>query len=160
MAKLCNVEIKDLKTNEINGNTYYTGEIYYLGKKLGFWRQTDEDDFFNFNISLLNEAMELYKEKYFKRIISKYATPSMLMAELVNLINVENIYKTLRQRGFITLVEIADKNWTYYHFTEHTSGQELEQFIDNSVNNFMMNNSSKVKPEINIYRSLNDFNLN
>ena len=116
MAKLCGVQIKNVKT--FRGREYpvnYQGVVYLDGKKLGFWSQDGDGavyDNFEFNSKPIDDIAEEYGKAHGKDM--EYWDATSFMAELVNFHCLEKTYKNLSKKGFPTVLFLTDKD-DYYN---------------------------------------------
>lgn len=105
MASIKGVSIKGLKS--FRGVEYpinYQGNVYYQGKKLGFWSQDDwgGPDKYDFNTNVLDKVVE---EHYGKNSIYNL---DCLIGEILNLIDYEKAYKKAIKNHFSAFVVITD----------------------------------------------------
>lgn len=115
MAKLCGVQIKNVKT--FRGMEYpvnYQGMVYLNGQKLGYWSQDGNGaviDNFEFNSKPIDDIAEEYGKAHGKDM--EYWDATSFMAELVNFHCLEKTYKSLSKKGFPTVLFLTDEDEYY-----------------------------------------------
>lgn len=163
MANFNKIEIKALKSfKDHEGMNIFQGNIYYKGKKLGFWCQDYNGgicDNYDFDESILNEEVEKFKKsKYCEKKYAEYTTLDTILAFLVNLKADEKDYKKNIKNGFPITYIITDN----FHYG--IMGMKTEKFMEtkdfkkwkeNTKKTFFKN--SKISEKI--YKSLEDFNI-
>lgn len=159
MASIKGIEIKNIKT--FRGVEYpvnYQGNIYYNGKKLGFWSQDSWSgpDSYEFNTSKLDQIAKDY-----------YGPDSIydldcLIDEVLTLKNYEKSYKKAVKEGFLTLAVVTDG---YSEIAIKISSKvdkediikDYRQYIDKYVDK----STNHVRDNVKIYafKSLSDFTM-
>lgn len=113
MAKINNVEIKNLKSYIGREGVAYQGDVWYNGKKLGFWSQDGNGaicDTFYFDESLLDKPCQDFYEgfpdsyKYKKFCKNK----EVFLNQLVLLKQDEKGIKKMFKKGFPSVIFVTD----------------------------------------------------
>lgn len=108
MAKIAGFELKAVKSfKDHDGYTIYQGNVYFKGKKLGFWSQDGwgGPDRYEFDERPYNEALvKVTVEDYpvLTHCFELGLTPNMdiLMGELIELKDTEKQYKAALKKGY------------------------------------------------------------
>ena len=164
MASINEIEIKSLKEFKGHeGEPLFQGDIYYKGKKLGFWSQDAHGgicDNFGFNEEILNEevkrfvASDMVEERY-----KEFAGLEILLSNLVELMEREKQYKKFLKKGLFTTVLITDDYHCFYGACSKSKEDALEEFkdyIEESKKKCFKNKKAKVL----VFTDLNDFKIN
>ena len=130
------------------GEPLVQADIYYLGKKIGFWRMGDyggEDDFLGvdshflpkeyFDTIRMNWKNPLQDEEDFKNyVFSDESVASSFFAHLMELIDMEKEFKKVVKKGFQALIQVSI---SFYTATFHIpTGHDLEKAKDVVVKQF------------------------
>lgn len=108
MAKICGFEVKAVKEfKDHDGYPICQGNVYYKGKKLGFWSQDawGGADRFEFDTTPYDDALaetDLSGHKEFAECYRYGLDVSLdiLLGELLNLHDIEKEYKKLQKKGY------------------------------------------------------------
>lgn len=165
MASINGIEIKSL--NEFKGHEgepLFQGNVYYKGKKLGFWSQDAHGgicDNYGFDEEILNDevkrfvASDMVEEEY-KKIVGLES----LLSDLVELMEREKQYKKFLKKGLNTTVLITDGYHGFYGACLSASKEEaletFKKYIEESKRKCFKNKEVKVF----VYMDLNDFKVN
>lgn len=112
MAKINEIQIKNLKSFVGHECDYYQGNVYYKNKKLGFWSQDSMGgaDNFYFNTKILEEEIDKFKNSsYIDRIFKNNSlntdeNTAILLDKLVFLSQCEKEYKKQTKKGHKTMI--------------------------------------------------------
>ena len=166
MAKLNGIEIKSLKSfRGHEGEPLFQGNIYYHGKKLGFWTQDAHGgicDEFLFDRKILEKEVGrfaksfLVEEKY-----SSFADLEMLLTSLLTLILDEKDYKKALKKGYSAIVQANDGYHYNYYMTREVDKSKIQNssYYKNFLQEFEKTAFKNRKIEVKIYTSLDDFIL-
>lgn len=165
MASINGISIKNFKT-VINheGCEIYQGDVWYNGKKLGFWSQDYNgciSDNFDFNKRELDAEVEKYKAS--DRVsdeLRRVTRLESLLSDLVNLMLSEKNYKKAVKRGYKSYVEFTDGfHYEGYMTTdisrEKIQGSKFYKDFEKTCEEHFINK----KMEISIYTSPDDFKI-
>lgn len=112
MASINGISIKSLKCfRDHEGASCFQGNIYYKGKKLGFWSQDPwgGPDSYDFDESVLDGEVEKYaasdmvEEKY-----REFTELDALLCDVLALMDDEKSYKKCTKMGYSTYVCASD----------------------------------------------------
>lgn len=157
MANINGLTLKALKVfRGHEGEPLAQGNVYFNGKKLGFWSQDawGGPDRFDFDESLLDNLVEQYKKS--DKVEPKYKdifNLSCLLYDLLCLIDDEKDYKKCVKAGFPILL-ITDlfgncKEW--FILNEAVLGKKVEEV----KKSYKQNENLKIK----VYKKLSDFEI-
>lgn len=163
MASINGISIKGLKAfRDHEGATIYQGNVYYRGKKLGFWSQDSWGgcDNYDFKEIMLNEEVDRFRnssmvEPQYKAI----ANLDILLYELVKLMDIEKAYKKAIKKGYKTYVEAFDGYHCRGYYTKDTNPKAIRdtefyaKFVDDCKKVMFKDWDGKVG----IYTSPDDF---
>lgn len=166
MASINGIEVKAVKRFAgHDGMPCYQGNVYYQGKKLGFWSQDYRggiDDDYDFNTSILDEIVELYKNsKYVKPELRKYTTLDYVLAQIVLMQETEARYKKYVKKGYTAMCEITDDYNCFYTAirTTETNKEKIKKLLSKSIEQAKAQCLKNQEIQVNIYTSLEDFNI-
>lgn len=132
MASINGIQIKGLKAfRDHEGATIFQGNVYYRGKKLGFWSQDSWGgcDNYDFKEIMLNEEVDRFRNS--SMVESQYkaiANLDILLYELVKLMDIEKAYKKAVKKGYKSYVEACDG----YHIKGYYTRSNDKKAIKNS----------------------------
>ncbi len=133
-------------------------DVYYQGKKLGFWSQDSwgGPDRYDFDESVLDEEVKRYAaSEYVEDKYRSIVDLDILLNDLVNLLEKEKVYKKGQKKGFTTYVE-ADAGYRgtcgYYCCETEAEVRQSAYFKD-----FVSKQRKDAK--ISIYTGAADFNI-
>jgi hypothetical protein len=162
MASINGIEIKNLKSFLGHGGEPLSqGNIYFNGKKVGFWTQDSHGgpDIYDFDTSIVDSVVESYKNTddvsdEFKKIFNL----DMLLYDLMFLIDDEKTYKKITKKGNTVLITVSDGyRYIYASFKDKDSlSQYKEEFINDATSKCFQGEPLRIKT----YSSLDDFNIN
>ena len=159
MASIKGIEIKNVKT--FRGVEYpvnYQGNIYYNGKKLGFWSQDScgGPDSYDFNTSELDQIVKDY-----------YGPDSIynldcLIDEVLTLKNYEKSYKKVVKEGFLTLAVITDDySETVIKIPSKVNKEDILKDYKKYIDRYVDKSTNHIRDNVKIYtfNSLSDFTM-
>jgi hypothetical protein len=155
MASIKGIEIKGIKT--FRGTEYpvnYQGNIYFNGKKKGFWSQDSwgGPDNFDFDTTELDNVAKQY-----------YGPDSIydidcLLYELLNLIEYEKQYKKAIKAGYSSIVIMTDGyNEAYIKVPKDTDKNIIRKKCESYIKNFEQKSKYKDKIKTMIFTDIKDF---
>ncbi len=160
MAQINGISLKKVTTfKDHEGCQIAQGDVYYKGKKLGFWTQDawGGGDMYDFNTSVLDAEVEKYKasdlvdEKY-----REYTDLDCLLCDLLKLIDDEKSYKKGVKKGYNAYVLVDQGYRTSGYYTNGTKPEiEKTKYYKQFVKEVKKNDTDKVI----IYTSLDDFKI-
>lgn len=163
MAKINGIEVKNVKTFlDHEGCQIAQGNVYYKGKKLGFWSQDSwgGPDNFDFDTSILKDEVEAYKNS--GRVEEKYKTIfdlDILMYNLLKLKDVEKEYKKCVKKGYQSYVRACDGYHVSGYYTKALLPKDVPEspfhtkFLKDCKKDFFKDWDGKVE----VYTSMDDF---
>jgi len=123
MAKLYEVEIKNLQTFKgRHEEVLYKGDIYYKNKFLGKWSQDACGaicDIYNFNVSVLSEALEKFKKSNLC-MNEEWASADMLLTILIELNEKEKQFKKFKKKGWAGMIVISNTYQLFFQAAAET----------------------------------------
>ena len=126
MASINGISIKSLKGfRDPEGMEIYQGNVYYKGKKLGFWSQDSwgGPDHFQFDESILDAEVEKFREsELVEDRYRKITNVEIMLGEIVELARMEKEYKKRAKQGYTTLVWAHDG---YGYSSKRSKDKEL-----------------------------------
>ena len=166
MASINGISIKNFKTViSHEGCEIYQGDVWYNGRKLGFWSQDYNgciSDNFDFNKRELDAEVEKYKAS--DRVsdeLRRVTRLESLLSDLVNVMYSEKCYKKAVKVGYNTYVEFTDGYHCEGFFTMDTSKEKIlnddyyKKFEKKCKGYFFTNKEM----EISIYTSPDNFKI-
>ena len=165
MASINGITIKSLKKFKGHeGEPLAQGNIYYKGKKLGFWSQDSwgGSDSYDFDTSVLDAEVKKYKES--DRVDPKhreYVDLDGLLYDLLNVTDSEKGYKKAIKGGWKTYVEATDGFHVRGYYSPESDRARIEnssfhkKFIKDSEKAFFKD----AKIQISIYSEPADFDI-
>ncbi len=168
MASINGIKIKNLKFfKDHEGMSIAQGDIWYKGRKLGFWSQDYSGcicDNFDFNEKVLEEEVEKYRAS--DRVEDKYrkvTSVESLLADLVELSEREKAYKkgTKMAAKYPTYVMATDGFRVKGYYTLDTDKERIKgeayhkKFLKGCKDAFFKDWNG----ECTIYTSLKDFDI-
>ena len=162
MASIYGVSLKGVKTFVGHEGVSAQGNVYYNGKKIGFWSQDTwgGPDRYDFDKKLIEGAVEAYKKSgRVEKEFEKYFDADCLIYEVLRLMDSEKTYKAGVKKGFKTLVEASSMHMATGYYTNEANPEGTayyKKFLADCEKKFYKGESIKVH----IYRSLDDFNIN
>ena len=159
MASIKGIEIKNIKT--FRGVEYlvnYQGNIYYNGKKLGFWSQDScgGPDSYDFNTSELDQiAKDYYGPDSFYDL-------DCLIDEVLTLKNYEKSYKKIVKEGFLTLAVVTDGySETVIKIPAKVNKEDILKDYKKYIDRYVDKSTNHIRDNVKIYtfNSLSDFTM-
>lgn len=130
MAKINEIQIKNLKTfRDHEGAPCCQGDVWYKGKKLGFWSQDSwgSPDCFAFDEHVLDAEVEKYKNSdMVEERYKEFTDLAILLNDLLRIMEQEKAYKKCVKKGFKTYVEASDGFHVRGYYTAVTSKKAVE----------------------------------
>ena len=165
MASINGIQIKSLKKfYGHEGEPLYQGNIYYKGKKLGFWSQDAHGaicDNFGFNEDILNAEVEKYVAS--DRVEDEYRSVSSienLLADLVSLMDDEKYYKKYLKQCCPTTIVCTDGIDVSWIGTRKAGVTEnVLKACEPVIADFKAKCHKNKKVKITLYRDLKDFDI-
>jgi hypothetical protein len=158
MASIKGISIKNIKT--FRGREYptnYQGNIYYNGKKMGFWSQDDwgGPDRYDFDTTELNKvAKEYYGEDSIYDL-------DCLIFEILRLVDYEKIYKKAVKAGYDSVVILSDGYAeSYIKVPREKNKDKIVKDCEFYIKDFETKSRYKDKIKKFIFTDLEDFNIN
>lgn len=165
MASINGIQIKNLKKfRDHEGCEIAQGDVWYKGKKLGYWSQDYMcgPDTYGFDESVLSGEVEKYaKSDYVEEKYKELCDLDILLGDLVNIAETEKVFKKGTKTGFKTYVAASDGFHIKGYYTQDTDvekikkGQYHKDFIEKCRSKFFKDWDGKC----NIYTSLDDFKI-
>lgn len=164
MAKINGIEIKNVKHfADHEGAPIAQGDVWYNGKKLGFWSQDSwgGPDQYHFDESVLNDAVKSYVASDY--VPAKYkviADLDCLLGDLINIKETEKRAKKGFKDGYKTYVEATDGYHIRGYYTKLPkkfvpNSDYHKKFIGTCEKDFFKNE----KVEVAMYEGLGDFEI-
>jgi len=148
MATINNIQIKNLKEfRGHEGEPLYQGDIYYKGKKLGFWSQDfmSGSDTFLFNEAILQDEVSRCKAAYMDK--SYPYNIEDLMAELLDLtLNEKEVKKILKQHDVAIVISDKEGYLTTTYGMNYPSESKYPKFV--ILNKFIAQAKKDFKADI------------
>ena len=163
MASINTIQIKSLKTFKGHeGEPLYQGNIYYKGKKLGFWSQDSWGgyDNFDFNEDVLKDEVEKFRlsdfvEEQYKNITNI----EILLGELTRLAEQEKMFKKYVKKGYPSTVIITDGYHEFYGACKHTKKEDILKTFDDYIKECKGKCYKNKKVKVLVYTDLKDFDV-
>lgn len=165
MASINGIQIKSLKSfRGHEGEPLYQGNVYYRGKKLGFWSQDSWGgcDNYDFKEIILNEEVERFRNSdMVKPIYKDIVNLDILLYELTGLMESEKEYKKAIKKGYNSYVEACDGYHYKGYYTKGTNPKAIRdtefygKFVDDCRKDMFKDWDGKVK----IYTNPDDFKI-
>ena len=164
MASINGISIKSLNTfKDHEGMDIYQGNVYYKGKKLGFWSQDSwgGEDTICFDKKILAEEVERYRKSYLVEDMYRAIVDlNCLLESIVHLMQDEKLYKKGAREGRATLILASDG----FHLVGYSTKDSKEAVL---VSSFYKKFIADCKKQFfdswdgttTIYESLDDFNI-
>lgn len=166
-VKLFGLEIKKIKkTFGIEGENYI-GEVYLNGKSLGMWYGATDGgiDDYTFDTNILNDIVEKAVKRnpnYYGTDMEKYYDADSLMADYIDLWLDSKTYIKKCSEGQ-TLMLIGNLVARFIITTANKEMNSLKIVAEEKLKQLVKENKiplvDQYKPTINIYRSVEDFNI-
>ena len=162
MASINGISLKSLKHfKDHEGMTIAQGNVYYNGKKLGFWSQDSwgGGDRYDFDTKDLDtEAKKYAKSSHVKSEYKNIFNLDCLMYDLICLMDTEKSYKKGIKNGYRSYVEVTDGYHVFGYWSQvpNPTGlakAEHKKFMD-SIKDKLLKDK---KPVVNVYNSDSDF---
>lgn len=165
MASINSIQIKGLKTfRGHEGELLYQGNIYYKGKKLGFWSQDSWGaicDNYDFNQNILKDEVEKYKSSnYVEDEYRKYTSLESVLSDLVNLAEQEKMYKKYAKKGYLSTLIVTDGYHEFYGACKHTKKEDVLKTFTDYIKECKAKCYKNKEAKVLVYTDLNDFNIN
>ena len=164
MASINGIQIKSLsKFYGHEGEPLYQGNIYYKGKKLGFWSQDAHGgicDNFCFDENILNEEVKKYVSS--NRVKDEYRSVSSienLLFDLVNVMEDEKSYKKFLKKGYPTTIVCTDGYHVFCGACKSVSDEGILKTFETDIADFKAKCYKNKDVKITIYRDLKDFDI-
>lgn len=163
MAKINGIEIKAMKNfKDHEGLTIYQGNIYYNGKKLGFWSQDSYGgmDNYDFNTNILKDEVEKFKNSdMVEDKFRKFADLDILLDELVKLKETEKQYNHFFKKGFASMVLVTD-GYHYFYMASHLADKDaVLKEMDTQIKESKKRCFKNLDISVDVYTSSDDFNI-
>lgn len=155
MASIRGIELKGVRTfRGVEWPVNYQGNVYYQGKKLGFWSQDSwgGPDRYEFDTSELDAiAKDYYKgEQYFDL--------DCLLGEILTLQDREKIYKKAVKDEYVSILVMTDGYLEQIiKFRTETDKDKILKSCEKYIKDFEAQSHQKDKMETIVYTSLADF---
>lgn len=155
MASIMGIELKNVKT--FRGQEYptnYHGNVYYNGKKQGFWSQDGwgGPDRYEFNTKILDAIAKSYYGK------DSYYDLDCLLGEILTLRDYESIYKKAIKAGYTSVVIMSDGfKESYIKIPRIKDKTEILKQCDPFIKRFTKESKYKDKIKISVFTDLEDF---
>ena len=164
MAKINGIELKALKSFlDHEGAPCMQGNVYYKGKKLGFWSQDSWGgcDIMDFDASILQPEVLRFQAGYPDTY--KYKTllddPSMLFYEILTLKELEKQVKKGIKAGFQVFVSLlTDWEITTFFVKKDDTDENILKLCEQQIQAHLDRHKTR-NHVIHIFRSLNGLNL-
>lgn len=165
MASINGISIKNLKHfKDHEGCMIAQGDVWYNGKKLGFWSQDSwgGSDNYDFNEHILDEEVEKYRKS--DMVEDKYRSVvdlDSLLYDLLPLIEDEKEWKKVVKKGWKAYVKATDGYHYMCYYSPEIDRKKIlktefhKDFIKKCEEQFFKNKEIKVA----VYTSLNDFKI-
>ena len=154
MASINGIQIKGLKKfRDHEGAPVFQGNVYYKGKKLGFWSQDSwgGPDIFDFDTRVLDAEVEKYKasdrvEPEYK----EYTSLDILLGDLLTLMDREKTYKKAMKGGWKAYVEVSDGYHVNFYYTPEDNEKDIKaspyykQFVKNAEKEFFKDAETQI----------------
>lgn len=147
MASINGVSIKSLKIFKgHDGEPLYQGNVYYKGRKLGFWSQDAHggiEDNFLFDESQLKEAVDDYRDHSGKVEdgYKEYFDASALLCEVADLTQAEKEFKKAAKKGYKAVIRVRNK--IYQAFLLSSTESPLAEDVDRAIKDLGMESSAR-----------------
>ncbi len=160
MASINGVTVKAIKVfKDHEGLPVAQGNVYFNGKKLGFWSQDSwgGPDNFDFNEKVLDNVVDQYRKSSlvdpeYKDIVSAES----LISEIIGLTEDEKQYKKMLKQGYVTYVVWSDRGLMKGYFTK-TFGPLIKETA--YFKKFCADCGDPEGKKVKVYSGLDDFNL-
>lgn len=163
MASINGIQIKSLKSfRGHEGEPLYQGNVYYKGKKLGFWSQDSWGgcDNFDFSESLLKDEVEKYRNS--NMVGDKYRSFTnldILLGDLVNIMETEKTFKKLVKKGCATVVEVTDGYHGFFVGNGISDKEKAMKALKSSIEEYKAKCFKNEEIKVNVYQNLSDFDI-
>lgn len=163
MAEINGISLKNVKHfKDHEGCMIAQGDVYYKGKKLGFWTEDSwgGPDSYDFDETVLDEEVKKYAasdyvEDKYRSIINL----DILLANLLALIDDEKGYKKGVKKGYSKYV-LADDGFHVFGFYTNEEDPKKGSFYTEFIKNCRKTFFKDWEPDgIKVYTSLDDFKL-
>ena len=157
MAKINGIEIKNLKSFMGMEGPTLQGDIWYKGKKLGFWSQDGNGgpDWYDFDATVLDDEVKKYYGE------DSYYDLDCLLYDVVNLKDDEKQYKKFAKNGYKIMATLTDGyHLTYYAYADLPKEREdALKVLEPKIKAFKDTVAFKNKDvEVRLYYDIADFN--
>ena len=164
MASINSIQVKNLKKFKGHeGEPLYQGNIYYKGKKLGFWSQDAWGaicDNYGFNENILKDEVEKYKASDFvEDEYRKYTSLESLLSDLITLTEQEKMFKQYAKKGYPSTVVITDGYHEFYGACKHTKKEDVLKSFDSYIKECKEKCYKNKKSKVIVYMDLKDFDV-
>lgn len=173
MASINGITVKSYKTfRGHEGEPLGQGNVYYKGKKLGFWSQDAYGavcDNFDFDEKILTPEVEKYRDlsgmvrEEFKDLFDT----TTFMWELSNLLEAEKEYKKFAKKGYPTMIRVTNGSYatfTVFKISAITAKEKavfLSRVKDRVIDSFKKETPKSIHENIHvdIFGCLRDFDI-
>jgi len=165
MASINGIQIKNLKKfKDHEGCEIAQGDVWYKGKKLGYWSQDYMcgPDTYGFDESVLSGEVEKYAASdYVEEKFKKLCDLDILLGNLVNIAEEEKTYKKGVKSGYKSYISATDGFHVKGYYTMDTDIKKIEgkkfhkDFVDGCKKEFFKDWNGGCT----IYTSLKDFDI-
>ncbi len=162
MASINGITLKSIKTfKDHEGCTIAQGNVYYKGKKLGFWSQDSwgGGDQYDFDEKILKDEVEKYRNSgYVEAKYKDITNLDCLLYDLLGMIGTEKSYKKGLKKGYTTYVEATDGYHVRGYWTcerDISRSTYHKKFLEDCRKDFFKKEEIKVK----VYTSIEDFEI-
>ena len=156
MARINDVEIKNLKSFMGSEGWCSQGNVYLNRKKLGFWSQDGRggSDVFEFDESLLSEAAENFKAGFPDTYAYKeFCDAETLMYKLAELKEIETACKKDFRNGYNAVIVVTDSiHQGMLAVASDSSDSELLRKYADVIADMMANLCRDIEPRIKVFR--------
>ena len=163
MASINGIEIKNIKT--FRGREYptnYQGNIYFKGKKLGFWSQDGNGGCDYFDRSVETTLTPIAKEYYNRDTDASGIELELLLDEILNLKDYEKTFKKIIKDGYKALIVCTDKVQSMMIKEPKITDKETI-LNDNQIKNYIKDFTDKAYYKDNIktyvFTDITDFDI-
>lgn len=148
------IQVKGVKTKQGREGEYYCGNVYYNGKKLGFWSQDPYGciaDNFEFDTRQLDEALNKYREyKKYDRSLESMLLDVVILSEYY-----KEYTKMIKTSRYKILTVVTDKfDYSVYSIHHNGMSEVVQDSINKASKKIVNNNLGLV---IKHFKSENDF---
>ena len=165
MASINGIQVKGLKSfSGHDGEPLAQGNVYYKGKKLGFWSQDawGGEDNYDFNESVVDAEVAKFRESdAVEDEYREFADLASLLEDLVNFMQTEKEYKKGIKMGYPTYVEATDGYHVCGYYTRQTDKDAIKEtaYYEKFMSNFRKTAFKNKKVKVSIFNCKEDFDI-